>query len=132
MKSAKHYGWTVAMIIVCAIGGALVSAGARDNAAPQTPLASDGEHDPANPAQPSQQNPDESMANFPIDRRGEVQWVEALKQGVIKPRKYVAGDEGKEQDLIELDLDIIMQNTAQMPHVRFPHLAHTRWPPAWW
>lgn len=127
MKKAKQYGWTVTMVIVCAIGGALVSADERDIAAPLTPLANDGVHDPANPALPSLQNPDESMANFPKDRRGEVQWVEALKQGVIKPRKYVAGDEGKEQDLIELDLDIIMQNTAQMPHVRFPHLAHTRW-----
>src|SRR3569623_1971157 len=101
MKSAKQYGWTVAMIIVCAIGGALVSADERDIAAPQTTHASGGVHDTANPGLPSLQNPDGSMANFPKDRRCVVQWVEALKQGVIKPRKYVAVDEGKEQDLIE-------------------------------
>src|SRR3569623_3204621 len=97
MKAAKQYGWTTAMIIVCAIGSALVSADERDIAAPLPPLASDGVHAPANPALPSLQTPDESMANIPKDRRAEVQWVEALKQGEITPRKYVAGDEGKEQ-----------------------------------
>lgn len=95
--------------------------------APLTPLATDGVHDPSNPALPSLQNPDDSMASFPKDRRGEVQWVETLKQGLIAPRKFVTGDEGEGEELVELDLDIIMKDTAQMPHVRFPHLAHTRW-----
>jgi c(7)-type cytochrome triheme protein len=29
--------------------------------------------------------------------------------------------------MLEMDMDIIMTNTAYMPHVRFPHLAHTQW-----
>lgn len=104
------------------------AAGERPEAGPPlTPLAQDGIHDPANPALPSLQNPSESMAEFPKDRRGEVQWVEALNQGVISPRAFLDGDEGEGEPLLEMDLDIIMKNTAQMPHVRFPHLAHTRW-----
>ena len=32
----------------------------------------------------------------------------------------MTGDQGQGEDLIELDMDIIMKNTAQMPHARFP------------
>ena len=96
-------------------------------AAPLTPLAADGIHDPENPALPTLQDPVESMSAFPKDRRGEVQWVEALNKGVITPRKFITGDSGEGEALEKLDLDVIMKNTAQMPHVRFPHLAHTRW-----
>ncbi len=96
-------------------------------AAPLTPLAEDGIHDPANPAITTLQDPVESMSAFPKDRRGEVQWVESLNKGVITPRKFLTGDTGEGEELKELDLDIILKNTAQMPHVRFPHLAHTRW-----
>ena len=96
-------------------------------APPLTPLTIDEVHDPANPALPSLQNPEESMSGLPKDRRGEVQWVEALNSGLITPRKSVSGKEGEGEELKELDLDIVMTNTAMMPNVRFPHLTHTRW-----
>lgn len=127
MRTAKNYSIAIAMVALWLLFSGLASAEKPEISAPLTPLANDGIHDPSNPALASLQNPDESMSHFPKDRRGEVQWVETLKQGVIAPRKYVTGEKGEGEDMVELDLDIIMKNTAKMPHVRFPHLAHTRW-----
>ncbi len=73
------------------------------------------------------QHPAESMKNFPMDRRGEVDWVKALQDGVIKPRKTRTGKPEDGAPMVELDLDIIMTDTKEMPHVRFPHLPHTQW-----
>ncbi len=114
------------------LGGAMTSSWAEEEekpviAPPLTPLAVDGIHDPDNPALPSLQNPVESMIDLPKDRRGEVQWVKALQEGVINPRQTLTGDAADGPELEVLDLDIIMKDTAQMPHVRFPHLAHTQW-----
>lgn len=96
--------------------------------APLTPLAEDGIHDPQNSAIKILQNPVESMQAFPKDRRGEVDWMKALRQGVINPRKSLNGEEfGGKEVMQEMDFDILMKNTQFMPHVRFPHLAHTQW-----
>jgi c(7)-type cytochrome triheme protein len=98
------------------------------NPAPLTPLAEDGIHDPNNPAITKLQLPAESMSDFPKDRRGEVDWVQALRQGFINPRKSRDGDPyGGSEVMQTMDLDIVMKNTQQMPYVRFPHLAHTEW-----
>lgn len=103
-------------------------AGALDlKAPPLTPLANDGIHDPNVETIHTLQDPAESMKAFPKDRRGEVNWVEAISQGVIKPRKTRTGRPEDGAPMKELDLDILMTDTAAMPNVRFPHLAHTRW-----
>ncbi len=92
---------------------------------PRTKLGDDGLHDKTNPAINSLQEPIESMKLFPKDRRAEVDWVKALREGHINPRKSI---DGTGNDLMpELDMDIIMKNTQFMPYVRFPHLAHTQW-----
>lgn len=112
--------------LICGMG--ITAVQGKEIAAPLTPLAEDGIHDPANPAIRNLQLPAESMASFPKDRRGEVDWVRTLRTGVINPRKSISGDEvGGVEVMQELNLDIIMTNTKQMPHVRFPHLAHTEW-----
>jgi c(7)-type cytochrome triheme protein len=86
-------------------------------------LEDDGVHDPANAAMASLQEPSEAMAAFPYDRRGGVNWVKALKLGIINPRANLKGD----QEMLTMDLDIIFKDTGHMPWVRFPHLAHTQW-----
>ncbi|MBI5451487.1 MAG: hypothetical protein HY940_09035 [Gammaproteobacteria bacterium] len=96
-------------------------------APPLTPLAEDGIHDPSGEAINVLQNPALSMQGFPKDRRGEVNWVQTLQQGHIKPRTTRTDDPQEGPPLVELDLDIIMTDTQQMPHVRFPHRAHTQW-----
>ncbi len=126
-KIKSHWTGIAAAVLLAAMLGGPARAEKPEITPPLTPLAADGVHDPDNPSLPFLQDPEESMKNFPKDRRGEVQWVETLKQGIITPRKYLTGDSGEGEELKELDLDIIMTNTAFMPHVRFPHLAHTRW-----
>jgi len=88
------------------------------------PLAEDGIHDPTNQAVVEVlQEPVESMANFPRDDKGIIDWVKVLNQGLIEPRGSLHGDE--EMHLV--DFDIIFTNTGSMPNVRFPHLPHTQW-----
>jgi len=86
-------------------------------------LLEDGIHDPANPALKSLQEPADALAAFPQDRRGGIDWVKALDLGIINPRETLNGEEG----MLFMDMDIIFTDTGQMPFVRFPHLAHTKW-----
>jgi len=67
------------------------------------------------------QSPTEALADFPTNRRNEIDWVAALRQGLIAPRASVDGTE----QMAPLDMDIIMTDTAAMPYVRFPHQTHT-------
>lgn len=86
-------------------------------------LKNDGIHDEQNPAIKSLQDPHESLSKFPQDRRGGVNWVKALDDAIIQPRETLSGAEG----ILVMDMDILFTNTGSMPHVRFPHLAHTQW-----
>lgn len=79
--------------------------------------------DPANPDRARLQQPAEALGPLPLDMRGQVDWMKALRQGLIKPRSDLKG----EQAMQLLELDIVMKNTAEMPHVKFPHEAHTQW-----
>ena len=88
-----------------------------------TALNEDGIHDPDNEAINRLQEPDASMTDFPFDRRGGVNWVKAIDDGTINPRMSLKGD----ADMNIMDMDIMFKDTGQMPWVRFPHLAHTRW-----
>lgn len=91
---------------------------------PNTPdLADDGIHDPDNPALATMQSPFQALSALPIGRWKEIDWMQALKRGDIQPRAGLETEGGMEA----LDLDIIMTNTKSMPHVRFPHSAHTKW-----
>ncbi len=92
------------------------------------PLKEDGIHDPTNEAIRILQEPGEAMVDFPMDKNGLIDWVKAIQEGYVNPRKSLDGDEfGGKEVMQEMDMDIIMKQTANMPHVRFPHLAHTQW-----
>ncbi len=83
----------------------------------------DGIHDPSNPALPMLQEPSAAMGRFPRDRRGQVNWVETLAQGLISPRADLMG----EGEMKVMDMDILMKGTQFMPWVLFPHSKHTQW-----
>ena len=87
------------------------------------PLNEDGIHDPENEAVRILQPPAEAMWNFPRDARGVVNWVDTLNNGLVDPRTGLSGDE----KMHSVDFDVIFQNTASMPYVRFPHKPHTQW-----
>lgn len=86
-------------------------------------LATDGIHDPKNKAISALQEPAEAMSAFPLDRRGGVDWVKALDLGIIEPRADILG----KSKMMSIDMDILFKETDQMPWVKFPHLAHTKW-----
>lgn len=88
-----------------------------------TPIAEDGIHDPENEAAKLLQPPAEAMLNFPRDERGVINWVETLDKGFIDPRAGLSDDD----KMHAVDFDVIFQNTASMPYVRFPHRPHTIW-----
>jgi len=87
------------------------------------PIVEDGIHDPAGEAVHTLQSPAEAMLNFPRDDRGIINWVETLDKGIINPRTGVTGNE----KMHAVDFDVIFENTASMPYVRFPHRPHTVW-----
>lgn len=83
----------------------------------------DGIHDNENNAIATLQDPTLAMADFPRDRRHQVDWVAALEMGKIKPRADLHG----KTDMLTMDMDILMKNTQYMPWVKFPHRQHTEW-----
>ncbi len=86
-------------------------------------LYDDGKHDASNDAITVLQDPTVALKDFPLDRRQQVNWVKALDQGLIEPRPSLTGA----GEMLVMDMDILFTNTKDMPHVRFPHLQHTRW-----
>ncbi len=90
---------------------------------PVETLHDDGEHDATNDAIAALQDPTVALKDFPLDRRQQVNWVKALDQGLIEPRPSLTG----KGEMLVMDMDILFTNTKDMPHVRFPHLQHTRW-----
>ncbi|WP_371374217.1 c(7)-type cytochrome triheme domain-containing protein [Thalassotalea aquiviva] len=89
-------------------------------------LNKDDLHAIDNPALAELQNPEDGFKGMPGDYKGignQVDWVRALEQQVIVPRTQLF----ESTEIKVLDLDIIMDATAGMPMVRFPHKAHTEW-----
>lgn len=80
-------------------------------------------YDPRNPEDGVLQKGDEIRATLPLDKRGAIDWMKALRSGDIKPRSDVNGSTSQQI----LHLDIILKNTKEMPWVRFPHNSHTEW-----
>ena len=88
------------------------------------PLQSDGLHDTENSALRLLQQPEEALSVLPRAREGNhVDWVVALRSGAIRPRTNIF----PETKIKVLDRDVIMEDTAGMPMVRFPHRPHTEW-----
>lgn len=86
-------------------------------------LHEDGQHDESNDALAVLQDPTDALKGFPVDRRQQVNWVKTLDEGLIEPRASLDGN----GEMLVMDMDILFTNTQDMPHVRFPHLQHTRW-----
>lgn len=80
-------------------------------------------YDTLSPAFDRLQAPGRALADFPTDRFGFVDWVQALEQGLIQPR----AERGAQGSMEVLDQDVLMTDTRDMAFVRFPHKPHTQW-----
>lgn len=66
-----------------------------------------------------------ALEGLPKDKFGLVDWVEALEQGLIKPR---ANADPKVPDGIPFDMNIVMPSkTGMISGAYFPHKTHTTW-----
>lgn len=80
-------------------------------------------HDEMNPDFHRLQRIDEATAGLKRDAVGFPDWMAALRSGAITPRAGMSpGDQ-----MHVFDLNVVMTNTREMPHVLFPHLSHTLW-----
>jgi c(7)-type cytochrome triheme protein len=87
-------------------------------------IRDDGLHDPLGPAVGVLQEPAEALAALPADAVGnQVRWMQALDGNKIQPRTNIL----PETKVNLRTTDVLLQNTAQMPLVRFPHRQHTAW-----
>jgi len=91
--------------------------------APAPVFGSRGLYDRSNPDFGLLQPAREALSGFPVDSLGRVNWVRALADGLITPRRAVQPG----GTMRSLDTAIVMRNTRAMPYVRFPHLQHTQW-----
>lgn len=87
-------------------------------------LKIDGLHDPDSPAIGVLQEPGEALSQLPPDTIGnQVSWVKALRENDIEPLSSLLP--GKPLEVLEME--IILENTGEMPLVMFPHRPHTEW-----
>lgn len=80
-------------------------------------------HDELNPDYRRLQKIDEATRELKRDVVGFPDWMAALRSGAIKPRAGLSPIE----TMHTFDLNVVMTNTKEMPHVLFPHLSHTLW-----
>lgn len=61
---------------------------------------------------------------LPKDNAGNVDWVKALRQGIIKPLDSL---DPKRPTSPVIDLDINFKVKGDLPDVVYPHFPHTQW-----
>lgn len=84
----------------------------------------DGLHDPDSITVKHLQSPSGELTELPPGQGGnQVNWVEALAEGIIDPKGSIYPDVKEEV----LDLDILLKDTSEMPMITFPHMKHTLW-----
>jgi c(7)-type cytochrome triheme protein len=63
---------------------------------------------------------------LPKAKQGYVDWVQALRQGIIHPKESLTGDPDT-PTMPPLDFNIIFKAKGDIPDVVYPHLPHTEW-----
>ena len=63
---------------------------------------------------------------LPKAKQGYVDWVQALRQGIIHPKETLTGDPDT-PTMPPLDFNIIFKAKGDIPDVVYPHLPHTEW-----
>lgn len=103
---------------------ALAGAAPAQDAARHAPLGQEGIYDREGPGLPFLQQPEEALGSLPPGRLGNhVDWMQALEGGYIEPHTGLDPD----ARMNALDMNVLMNRTASMPYVAFPHRQHTLW-----
>ncbi len=70
-------------------------------------------------------DPDSALGLLPIDLAGDVDWVAALRQRIIKPRWSVTGTSATSGG--GFGYDFLIKGPNELFDALFPHSAHTEW-----
>lgn len=102
---------------------------------PERSEARDGGSAPARPVEVQDtvrppiervRNPDSVLALLPLDSGGNVDWVTALRTGVVAPRPAPPGVDS-DPDLRGFRFDFKLKGPNEMFDALFPHSAHVEW-----
>lgn len=72
-------------------------------------------------------DPDSVVAMLPRDHAGNIDWVAALQQEVIRPRDGIDGPRSPLPGSFEFGFDFYFPGPNEMFDAYFPHSAHTEW-----
>ena len=79
---------------------------------------------PGPPFARENRNPDVIYKDFPRDQVGNIDWVKAFKENLIKPRESL---DPTKSLVPPFDFNIDIPAVGSMPNVVFPHFPHTFW-----
>lgn len=88
------------------------------------PLSTGYTQQNARPEAAPQQQQAIPLQILPKDNAGNVDWVKALSQGLIKPLESL---DPKKPPTPVIDLDIVFKVKGDLPDVVYPHYPHTQW-----
>ena len=71
-------------------------------------------------------DPDSALALLPRDGYGRVDWVAAVRDGVVRPRRSLPGDEAP-PDMRGFGFDFVYKGQAPPFDAVFPHSSHGEW-----
>lgn len=83
--------------------------------------------DTARPAIEKTLNADSARALLPRDAAGNVDWAQALRSGVIRPRSVLPGRTPPPEGGFQFAFDFTYQGPDTTFDARFPHSTHTEW-----
>ncbi len=66
---------------------------------------------------------------LPKDHAGNIDWMAALREGMIKPKDSITGEvvQGNAKSTFQFGFDFYFEGPAPMFDAYFPHSAHTEW-----
>jgi len=72
-------------------------------------------------------NPDSARALLPRDHAGNIDWVAAMRSGVISPRSVLPGRRAPTEPAFQFAFDFMFRGPDTTVDALFPHSTHTEW-----
>ena len=72
-------------------------------------------------------DPDSARSQLPRDHAGNVDWVAAMKKGIIRPRAALPGRPAPDTSAFRFLYDFYFQGPDTLFDAWFPHSIHTEW-----
>jgi c(7)-type cytochrome triheme protein len=117
----KILAWTL-LLGTFAVGAGLLAFTTLNAQTSPDPPSAQGFPDPSE--EPREQQSPLAFDYLPKTKMGYVDWVQAIQQGIIKPKDSLDPNTVTMQPI---DFNVHFTVKADLPNVVFPHLPHTEW-----